>query len=459
MITMEKAFLKGLKGIKGIEVSNAVEDRIVNSFDATDKKYLPDFVVDVFEEQGAIDVLKLCNKYNVPIVPRGAGCGFSGGALNVQGGVALNLSYLNSIEIDCENLVAKVGCGAITVNIDSAAKKCGLFYPPDPSSLKISTIGGNIAENAGGPRAVKYGVTGDYVLALKVLLPNGEVETFGKPLKKDVAGYNMAPLFIGSEGTLGIILEAWLRLLPRPEGSLSGMFFFSSTINAGKAIASIVASGKTPSKLEIMDKYCLKALKNAGHFIEGGSEAVLLIEVDGKKEHLKAELEDIKNAVENCGLTDYKLASSESENEDIWSLRRSLSPIINSFGNTKMNEDVVVKRSDIPNLFKIVDELIEEFKLDIVCFGHAGDGNIHVNFMFDRENENTVKNVEKALDILFTKIISLGGSISGEHGIGIAKLKFMKYQFSKHQLDLMRQFKQVFDPNNILNPGKIVPKS
>jgi glycolate oxidase len=268
----------------------------------------------------------------------------------------------------------------------------------------------------------------------------------------------MTPLFVGSEGTLGVILEAWLRLIPRPESTLSGMFFFSSTINAGKAIASIVAKGKTPSKLEIMDKYCLNALKNAGHFIEGGSDAVLLIEVDGEKIHLKRELEDIKSTVEKFGLTGFKLASSEKENEEIWSLRRSLSPVINSFGNTKMNEDVVVKRSDIPLLFEIVDKLIKDFKLNIVCFGHAGDGNIHVNFMFNREDEETVKHVEQALDTLFTKIIEIGGSISGEHGIGIAKRKFMNYQFSQQQLNLMKQFKKVFDPDNILNPGKILPE-
>jgi len=450
-------FLKELEQIKGIEVSDAIEDRIVNSFDATDKKYLPDVVVHTVREEGAVQVVKICNKYKVPIVPKGAGCGFSGGCLNVLGGVSLNLAGLNNIEIDAENLVAKVGCGAITADIDKEAKRYGLFYPPDPSSLKVSTIGGNIAENAGGPRAVKYGVTGNYVLALKVLLATGEVITFGRPLKKDVAGYNMAPLFIGSEGTLGIILEAWLRLIPRPESNLSGMFFFSSTVNAGKAIASIVAKGKNPSKLEIMDKYCLKALKNAGHSVEDNSEAVLLIEVDGKVEHLQDELKDIKHAVNDCGLTGFKLASGEEENEDIWNLRRSLSPIINSFGNTKMNEDVVVKRSDIPKLFQIVDKLIENYKLNIVCFGHAGDGNIHVNFMFDRENESEAKNVEKALDILFKNIIESGGSISGEHGIGIAKSRFMKYQFSEQQLTLMRKFKTVFDPYNILNPGKIFP--
>jgi len=454
---MDKKFLNKLKKIENIKIEDSFEERVVNSFDATDVNYLPDIVVDVEDELAVSAVLKLCFEYKVPVVPKGAGCGFSGGALNVQGGVSLNLSNLKSLKIDEKNLVAEVGAGVITFDVDLASKEFGLFYPPDPSSLKISTIGGNIAENAGGPRAVKYGVTGDYVLALKVVMADGSVSTFGTPLKKDVAGYNMTPLFVGSEGTFGIIVKAWLKLIPRPEGTLSGMFFFNSTINAGKAIAAIVAGGKTPSKLEIMDKYCLKALKDAGHQIDGFPEAVLLVEVDGVNKFLKDELTEIKKSIENFGMTDFSIAENIEEDEKIWNLRRSLSPIINSFGNTKMNEDVVVKRSDIPMLFNIIDSLREEFALNIVCFGHAGDGNIHVNFMFNKEDEKVVSSVEKALDSLFKQVIAIGGSISGEHGIGISKARFMPYQFSETQLQLMKNFKKVFDSENIMNPGKIFP--
>lgn len=455
---MNKDFIKNLKKIKDIKILDSFEDRVVNSFDATDDNYLPDLIVEPHTKYAVSEVVKLCSEFKIPVVPKGAGCGFSGGVLNTEGGISLNLSFLKEISIDKENLVAEVEPGVITVDIDAMAKEFGLFYPPDPSSLKISTIGGNIAENAGGPRAVKYGVTGDYVLALEVVLPDGTINIFGTPLKKDVAGYNMTPLFVGSEGTLGVVVRAWLKLLPRPESTLSGMFFFDSAVNAGKAIASIVSSGLTPSKLEIMDEFCLKALKEAGHNIESNAKAVLLIEVDGKEKYLKEDLKLIENSVLKFGLTDSFISLNSLENERIWNLRRSLSPIINTFGNTKMNEDVVVKRSDIPKLFAFIKELREKYNLNIVCFGHAGDGNIHVNYMFNKEDKNIIASVEKALDEMFKKIISLGGSISGEHGIGIAKKRFMTYQFSNEQINLMKKFKTVFDPQNIMNPGKILPE-
>ncbi len=439
----------------GEKFSSSVEKRILNSYDATQKSFLPDYVLYAESEKDVIDCCKICSKYKVPIIPRGAGCGFSGGALAVNGGLMLVLDKMNRIEIDTDNLIAIVEPGAITYQIQKQAEKHNLFYPPDPSSLKVSTIGGNIAENSGGPRAVKYGVTGDWVIALEVVLANGEKIKTGRPLKKDVAGYNITNLFVGSEGTLGVITKAYLKLIPKPESFLSGMFIFDSVNSAAKSISTVVSAGLKPSKLEFMDKFSLKALKSAGKNVPENAESILLIEVDGDKESLYSQLERIKTLVKDIGLIDCNIAKDESENERIWELRRSLSPIINLYGNTKINEDVVVPRNKIPELMDFVEDLIEIYNLTIVCFGHAGDGNIHVNFMFDREDKKTVEKVEKAVEQLFKRVIEMGGSISGEHGIGIAKKRFMKYQFSEIEMEIFKNIKKVFDPENIMNPGKI----
>ncbi len=452
---MDRRFENEMKSIFGDKFSFSMEKRVLNSYDATNKNYLPDYVLYAESEKDVIECCKLCSKYRIPVIPRGAGCGFSGGALAVKGGLTLVLDRMNKIEIDKENLVAIVEPGATTYEIQKQAERFNLFYPPDPSSLKISTIGGNIAENSGGPRAVKYGVTKDWVMALEVILASGEKIEIGKPLKKDVAGYNLVGLFVGSEGTLGIITKAYLKLIPKPEGCLSGMFMFNSINNAAKSISDIVASGLTPSKLEFMDKYSLNALRKAGKEVPQNAESVLLVEVDGDKESLPEKLEKIKEIAEKNSLIDFAVAKSEEENEKIWELRRSLSPIINLYGNTKINEDVVVPRNKIPELLDFVEHLIKKFGLTIVCFGHAGDGNIHVNFMFDKEDKETVKKVEDALSLLFKKVVELKGSISGEHGIGIAKKRFMKYQFSEREIELFKKIKKVFDPNNIMNPGKI----
>ena len=451
----KKGFEKEMRETFGEKFSSTIEKRILNSYDATNKNIMPDFVLYAESEEDIVKCCKLCSQYKIPIIPRGAGSGFSGGALAVSGGLSLVLEKMNKIEIDSENLVAIAEPGATTYQIQREAEKFNLFYPPDPSSLKISTIGGNIAENAGGPRAVKYGVTKDWVIALEVILANGEKFTTGKALKKDVAGYNLTGLFVGSEGTLGIVTKAYLKLIPKPEGFLSGMFMFDSINNAAKSISSIVASGFQPSKLEFMDKFSLNALREAGKDVPKNAESVVMIEVDGDKDSLYGKLEKIKETIKKYGLIDFAIAKDESENEKIWELRRSLSPIINLYGNTKINEDVVVPRSKIPELLGFVEELINEFNLTIVCFGHAGDGNIHVNFMFNKEDKETVERVEKALDLLFKKVIELGGSISGEHGIGIAKKRFMRYQFSEKEIQLFKRIKAVFDPENILNPGKI----
>ncbi|NOY23209.1 MAG: FAD-binding protein [Acidobacteria bacterium] len=455
---MDKNFRHAMNKLLKNRYRESPEQRVLNSYDAMNRMILPDGVAEPLTEEEVVSIIKICTEFKVPIVPRGAGCGFSGGALAMRGGLSLNLSRMNDISIDRDNLVAEVGPGAITIDIHKAAEAVNLLYPPDPASMAVSTIGGNIAENAGGPRAAKYGVTKEYVLALRVAQMDGSISTFGKPLRKDVAGYNLTPLFVGSEGTLGIITRAWLKLVPKPEASLSSMLAFSTALDASHAISSIVAAGLNPSRLEIMDSFCIQSLKEADHRIEGSPGAILMVEVDGPATALPEQLDHIREVASHHNLLTFHRAQNEKKNESIWELRRSLSPIINSFGDTKMNEDVVVPRSRIPDLFSFVEALRRETGLTIVCFGHAGDGNIHVNVMYDKDTPGIGEKVEETLHRLFEKVVGMGGSISGEHGIGIAKQRFMRHQFSETQLTLMRNIKQLFDPLNLLNPGKILPE-
>ncbi|NOZ13787.1 MAG: FAD-binding protein [Acidobacteria bacterium] len=455
---MKEQFLYEIKKLLKQRFRDSQEQRVLNSYDAMNRMILPDAVAEPVTEEEVASIIMLCAGFRVPVVPRGAGCGFSGGALPVRGGLVLNLSRMNDIVIDRDNLVAEAGPGAVTADVHKAAEAVNLFYPPDPASMAVSTIGGNIAENAGGPRAAKYGVTKEYVLALRVVLADGSIRTFGRPLRKDVAGYNLAPLFVGSEGTLGVITRVWLKLLPKPEAALSSILSFDTALSAARAISAIVAAGLNPSRLEIMDSFCIQSLKEAGHNIDGDPGAVLMVEVDGDAVQLPGQLNRIREVAKKHGLLSFRQAGNEAENEKIWELRRSLSPIINSFGDTKMNEDVVVPRSGIPELFSFVEQLRKKSGLTIVCFGHAGDGNIHVNVMYNAATPDIEEKVETTLHQLFEKVVAMGGSISGEHGIGIAKQRFMRHQFSEAELALMRRIKQVFDPLNLLNPGKILPE-
>lgn len=455
MSTLSNAFCKAMKHTLGKRFHTGMEKRVLHSYDAMNRYCLPDAVAEPANEAEVVQVVTHCREHRVPIVPRGAGCGFSGGSLPIEGGLLIQMGRMNDIRVDAENLVAEVGPGAITEEIHRAAESVGLFYPPDPASFRISTIGGNIAENAGGPRAVKYGVTGDFVMGLRVVLMSGEALTFGSPLRKDVAGYDLTPLFVGSEGTLGILTKAWLKLIPKPESNRSAMVQFPTAQDAATCISRIIAAGLNPSKLEIMDDSCITALTGAGHDLPTGCGAILLVEVDGAAKTIGDQLERVRQTAADCRSIAFQQADSPAADESIWELRRALSPIINTFGDTKVNEDVVVPRSLIPELFTRVAAIREEHELTIVCFGHAGDGNIHVNLMFNKDEPGIQERVERALDQLFTAVIAMGGSISGEHGIGIAKQPFLHHQFSPEQLAWMKQIKRLFDPLNLLNPGKI----
>jgi glycolate oxidase len=446
--------VKELLSIFGERVLTEKNELLLYSYDATGAEFLPWAVV--FPESSAevAQIMGIACEYQVPVVPRGAGSGFTGGSLPVEGGIVLSTERMNRVlEIDRENLTAWVEPGVVTGEFQKRVEAVGLFYPPDPASLAFCTLGGNVAENAGGPRAVKYGVTKDYVLGLEAVLPNGDVITTGRKVVKDVVGYNFTALLVGSEGTLAVITRILLRLMPLPLGRSTLLASFHNRRDAGKTVSEILARGVIPSTLEFIDRSALEAVaKHAEVKVEPGIEAVLLIETDGPNSGEEMEL-CCKVVDEKGGA--FEIAHSEDEREHLWQARRAISPSLVHVSPTKVNEDVVVPRSLLADALEAISRIEERYGLPIICFGHAGDGNIHVNIMTDKEDSDAWNRAQKAVDELFDLVVGLGGSISGEHGVGTTKAKYVGMQLSNQVLELQRGIKRVFDPKNILNPGKM----
>ncbi len=426
------------------------------SFDATGIVFEPEGVVFAESEKDVIDTVRHCLKTKTPVIPRGAGSGFTGGSLPVKGGILLSLERLNRIiDIDTKNMVAEVEAGVVTGELRKSVESFGFYYPPDPSSLEFSTIGGNIAENAGGPRAVKYGVTGDYVLGIKAVLGTAEVIDTTKRLKKNVVGYNLTPLFVGSEGTLGVITRALLKIIPKPETRRLILSYFPELTEAGKAVTEIMASGIKPSALEIMDRASVECVKRyKGFSIPQNTEAILLIEVDGTKEEVRKYAREIVKILK-AHSAKTKTARNEKEEEEVWALRRAISPSLLHIAPTKINEDVVVPVDKMAQALDAFRKIGKLYGVPVVCFGHAGDGNIHVNVMTDEKDERLFERAKKAVREIFIATVALGGSLSGEHGIGITKEKFLPIQVKKEEIHLWRRIKKAFDPENIINPGKM----
>jgi len=449
---------KELESIVGKEdLLTDKEDRICYSYDATALKFLPDAIL-FPENAGEISrILKIANREKIPVFPRGAGSGFSGGSLPVTGGIVIATSKMDLIiELDSENLTVVVEPGVVTERLQKFVESRGLFYPPDPASLKFSTIGGNIAECSGGPRAVKYGVTKDYVLGLEVVLPTGEILSTGVKTAKSVAGYDLTKLMVGSEGTLGIITKAILKLIPLPETKNTLLVLFKSIENAAVAVTNIIKEKIIPSTLEFMDKSTIKCIEE--HLKLGLPEetgALLLIEVDGFKEAVEIQKNKIAEICRNLNPIDIKIAADPKEQEKLWEARRAVSPAVGKLSPSKINEDITVPRSRIPEMLRRIYKIADDFKLNIVCFGHAGDGNIHVNIMTDRENKDEMERVEEAVKRLFSETLELEGTISGEHGIGLTKAPYLKMELGETAYKTMKNIKELFDPNNIMNPGKM----
>lgn len=425
--------------------------------------YLPDVVVRPRTAEEVSAILAICNQHLIPVTPRGAGTGLSGGALPHLGGVLLSTDRMNSIlDIDERNLQVTTEPGVITEVLMNAVKEKGLFYPPDPSSRGSCFIGGNIAENSGGPKAVKYGVVRDYVLNLELVLPTGEIIWTGANVLKNSTGYNLTQLIVGSEGTLGIVTKIVLKLIPLPKYDLLMLAPFNSLEKAGEAVSAIFRAGFTPSALELVE---IDALKIVSKMVDSRAvpvtddiEAHLIIEVDGNnQEVLMGEMEAISELLLQYEAGELFFADDARQKEELWKLRRRVAEAVKIDGYT-IEEDTVVPRAELPALIRGVKKLGKEKGFNVVCYGHAGDGNLHIRIKkAGTINSNDDPDMIKCLRDLFKLVKQLGGTISGEHGIGLIQKDFMDIVFSEKQLDLMRGIKKVFDPNNILNAGKIIP--
>ncbi len=425
--------------------------------DATKLEFMPDAVVFPGKTEEISKILGLASKNGFPVIPRGAGSGMSGGALPVCGGLVMVMGRFDRIlTIDRENLIAKVEPGVVTADFQREVEAVELFYPPDPASLKVSTIGGNVAECAGGLRAVKYGVTRDYVLGLTVVIPTGEIINTGVETMKGVAGYDLTRLIIGSEGTLAVITGITLRLLPRPAARKTMVAIFPDISSAAKTVSGIIRNKIVPTILEFMDRLCLYCVREEmGLPIPKQAGAMLLIEVDGDRILVEKDALGIRELCGRGGALSFEAASSAEEADRLWEARRNVSPSLYKLRPYKINEDVVVPRSRLAELTAYLEQLGEEYGIPIAAFGHAGDGNIHVNMMLDKGNPEEEKNAEVLVRSLFRKVIEMGGTISGEHGIGITKAPYLGMEIPDAGLQLMFRIKKAFDPRGILNPGKI----
>ncbi|MFX0561253.1 FAD-binding oxidoreductase [Tepidibacillus infernus] len=441
-------------------VMTDISDLYSYSYDGSFGTYLPDIVVQPKSKDEIVRLVQLANQEKLPIYPRGQSTGLSGGSLPVKGGLVLDLSKMNqTLIIDPDNLVAIVSPGVLTADIHKVAEQYGLMYPPDPSSSHVSTIGGNLAENSGGPKGLKYGVTKDYVIGLEVVTPEGKVIRTGGKTVKNVTGYDLTKLIVGSEGTLGIITEAILRLIPKPPATETAMVIFNDIVDSGRAISKILTSGILPSKLELMDHASIQAVEDYEPVgLPRDAEAILLIEVDGHPLAMKDEIEKVKEICSQLGAREVKIATTKEEREELWRARKLVSPAIVKIKPTKISEDATVPRSKIPEMFKRLKEIKEKYQLHLVIFGHAGDGNLHPNIIANKLDKEEMKRVEKAVEEIFRATIELGGTLSGEHGIGIMKAPFMKMELGEEGLEMMKRIKKAWDPNNILNPGKIFPE-
>jgi glycolate oxidase len=421
--------------------------------------HLPDVVVEPETTEQVALVLEFAQRKHIAVTPRGAGYGYVGGCVPEHGGISLSLVRMNQIkEIAVSDGVAVVQPGVITARLQEAVRQRGLFYPPDPASRKNSSIGGNIATNAGGPRCLKYGVTRHYVLGLEVVLADGMIVRVGGRTLKNKTGFDLVGLFVGSEGMLGVVTEATLRLLPLPPARASLSASFQTIEAAAAAVQAILQSGFLPSALEIADRFTLEAAREhlAQRVVPQG-DAHLLVDLDGQEQSVKFELETLAAQVGSLGALTVESAFGEAECERLWDLRRGFSESLKATGLTKLNEDVTVPRGRLVDLIRFADQLQQRFGFPVACFGHAGDGNIHVNVMVANPDDPEVQTqMETVLDELFRQVIDWGGAITGEHGIGLAKKRWWPAAVTKENLKLHRIIKSALDPSDILNPGKFL---
>lgn len=428
------------------------------SYDSTPQyQAMPDGVISPRHTADVAAIVKLCNEKHIPIVPRGSGTNLSAGTTPLAGGIVLLFSHMTSIlEIDEENLTATVQPGVITNTLSEAAEHVGLFYPPDPGSMHVSQIGGNISENSGGLRGLKYGVTRDYVLGLEVVLPNGEVIRTGGKLAKDVAGYDLTSLLVGSEGTLGIITEATLKLIPQPKTKKTMLALYHSLEAAAETVSAIIANKLIPATLEFLDQATVQVVEDFAKIgLPTDARAVLLIEQDGDESVVEQDIETIKDLCSANGAFDVSVAETTAEAHDLMEARRSALSALSRLKPTILLEDATVPRSEIAAMVRAINEIAETYDVRICTFGHAGDGNLHPSCLTDVRDTEEIKRVEKAFAAIFEKAVELGGTITGEHGVGAMKLPYLHLKVGEAGIEAMRSIKRALDPNGIMNPGKI----
>lgn len=457
---MEVKHIDYFKNLVGAD--NVYDDKahlIAYCYDATRTRYQPEAVLFPRDEEDVSRILKYCNEHCIIITPRGAGSGFTGGSLPANGGIILAFEkHMNKIlEIDMENMVAVVQPGVINMELQKAVEAKGLFYPPDPASQEYSTLGGNVSENAGGMRAAKYGITKDYVMALRAVLPSGEIIRAGKRTIKDVAGYNIAGILIASEGTLACITEITLKLIAKPKMSQTAMGVFPTVNDAMNAVYKSMAGGVTPVAMEFLDNLSIRAVEQKYHKgLPTEAGAILITDVDGNThDELSAQLDIIEKAFKENGCSEFKRAQNKDESNALWFSRRNVSQCITVYGSKKLNEDITVPRSKLPALLEEIAKIATKYNVTVPCFGHTGDGNVHTNVMVDGSDAKALEIGHHAIEEIFKATVKLGGTLSGEHGIGLSKAPFMHLAFSDGEMELFRSIKKAFDPNNILNPSKM----
>jgi glycolate oxidase len=435
------------------------ESRICYSYDATRQEAMPDAVVTPTSAAEVSAVMKLAYERGVPVCARGASSGLTGGAVPVCGGLVLDFCSMNRIlEIDSGAFVAWVEPGVVLEDLQKAVESRGLFYPPDPASNDVCTIGGNVAECAGGLRCVKYGVTRDYVLALEVVLPTGDIIHTGSTAMKSVTGYDLTRLFVGSEGTLGLFTRIALRLIPKPEAVETILAAFPDAERAVEVTDRILRSGILPRALELIDDHCLRAVRSydpSEPLPDAG--AVVLVEVDGPADGLAGQRATIIELCNAAGATDVRWSADEAERDALWSVRRAISPALYAICAKKINEDICVPRNRLLESFRRIAEIGARTGFTIAKFGHAGDGNVHANILLEDTEPATIERAQRAAEAIFRAVIELGGTLTGEHGIGNTKSAYLHLECGPREIELMRQLKHLFDPKGLLNPGKIFP--
>jgi glycolate oxidase len=457
---MDPKIINELREAVGSErLSTAPEDLVTYAYDGTWAEQKPDVVIHAQTTADVAAVLRIADEHRVPVVPRGAGTGLAGGSLPVAGGICLNLARMNRIlDVCIPDTLAVVQPGVITLDLQKAVEQHGFFYPPDPASIYQCTMGGNVATNAGGPRCLKYGVTGDYVTGLEVVLAGGHVLRLGGRTIKNVTGYDLMGLFIGSEGTLGVVTEITVRLIPKPAAQLTALAAFPRLTDACQAVGNILQAGIVPLVTELMDRATTKAVEDFKHLgLPTDVEALLLVAVDGDAELVQREIGQVAAILKRSGAREVRQAKSAAESEALWEGRRNLSPAVARMGRSKLGEDVTVPRSKIPEMVSRVQQIAKENDLQIVLYGHIGDGNLHPNILCDRRDAAMMKRVERAAKEVLAAAVALGGTLSGEHGIGIFKREYMPIGVDRNALAWMAGIKAFFDPNGIMNPGKKLP--